>query len=146
MNNPNQRVLQPHAINDCNVPAKLTFQHGGPSKPLRTFNKDFSEEERRSRLYDSLVFAQRRYAEKVSFPTGKGYRFTKEEWDLLGENFKAKDWEGGFLIEESCHRHPSNHATKKENKSSWKGKERVVEVDTEDEDDDNDAATLMMVL
>src|SRR5262249_5604942 len=62
-----------------------------PTRPSTT------EDERRSRNYKSLVRAQRRYAEKLSIPTGPTSRFTKDEWDSLGENFRIEDWEGGFL-------------------------------------------------
>ena len=81
-----------------------------------------SEEERRSQFYHSLVCAQRRYAEKLSIPTGSDYRFTKQEWDSLGEKLDIKDWDGGFVENQS------HILIKKENlSSSWKGKENAVE-------------------
>ena len=127
--------------NDHSIPTAYHFP--GPSKPANIFKAHPQEEERRSRLYESLVRAQRRYAEKLCIPTGKDYRFTKEEWDSLGENLKIEDWEGGFLIEEPDHKPiSSKYAFKKENVASWKGKEKAVEMETDDEDD---TTTLMMV-
>lgn len=126
--------------NDHSIPTAYHFP--GPSKPANIFKAHPQEEERRSRLYNSLVRAQRRYAEKLCIPTGKDYRFTKEEWDSLDENLKIEDWEGGFLIE-PCHKPiSSKYAFKKENVASWKGKEKAVEMETDDEDE---ATTLMMV-
>jgi hypothetical protein len=98
------------------------------------------EEVRRSIAYDNLVRAQRRYAEKVTSPTGPTNRFTKEEWDALGDDLQIDDWEGGFLIE-NAYATSKKVGMKKENISSWKGKEKAVEMDSDDED----AATLMMV-
>jgi len=57
------------------------------------------EEERRARLYDNLVHAQRRYAEKISAPCDPSGRYTKEEWNSLGEGLDMEDWEGAFLSE-----------------------------------------------
>jgi hypothetical protein len=104
------------------------------------------EEERRSRDYDSLVRAQRRYAEKLSSPSGLHGRFTTQEWQTLGENFDIEEWEGGFL-EPKYHRKNVNTKTGrgKENmpvtSAMWKGKEKAVEVDS----DDDDPATVTMV-
>jgi hypothetical protein len=98
------------------------------------------EEVRRSIAYDHLVRAQRHYAEKVTSPTGPTNRFTKEEWDALGDDLQIDDWEGGFLIE-NAYATSKKVGMEKENISSWKGKEKAVEMDSDDED----AATLMMV-
>jgi hypothetical protein len=98
------------------------------------------EDVRRAMAYDNLVRAQRRYAEKVTSPTGLTNQFTKEEWDALGDDLKIEDWEGGFLIE-NAYATSKKSGMKKENISSWKGKEKAVEM----ESDDEEAATLMMV-
>jgi hypothetical protein len=95
------------------------------------------EDARRSKLYNSLVYAQRRYAEKLSSPSLN--RFTKEEWDALGEGFTPKDWAGAFSVEDTPQR--GNRLVKKENISTWKGKEKSAEVDSDEED----AATLRLV-
>lgn len=89
-----------------------------------------TEDERRSRLYDSLVRAQRRYAEKLSSPSGPTGYFTKEEWDSLGDGLDVQDWEGGFLSEQNdvYRRKSASKNVGKENLSvsSWKGKEKCV--------------------
>ena len=57
------------------------------------------EQQRRARLYDNLVLAQRRYAEKISAPCGPSGHYTKEEWNSLAERLDMEDWEGAFLAE-----------------------------------------------
>ena len=57
-----------------------------------------TEEERRSENYTSLLRAQRRYAEKLTIPSGPDFRFTPAEWDCLGENLPIDEWEAGFLV------------------------------------------------
>jgi hypothetical protein len=105
-----------------------------------------TEDERRSRLYDSLVRAQRRYAEKLSSPSGPTGHLTKEEWDSLGDTLDVEDWEGGFLKDGNDayqKKLASKNAAKKENisVSSWKGKGKsAVEVGSDGEE----AITLRM--
>lgn len=105
-----------------------------------------TEDERRSRLYESLVRAQRRYAEKLSSPSGHSGYFTKEEWDSLGDTLDVEDWEGGFLNQQNDayqKKSASKNVGKKENMgvSSWKGKEKcAVEVGSDGEE----AVTLRM--
>ena len=94
------------------------------------------EEGRRSRDYDRLVCVQRRYAEKLSTPSGSEFRFTKEEWDTLGENFAVQDWEGGFFDQTDSPKQSmlSTWIMKEENlESSWKGKEKAVQKEIEEE-------------
>jgi hypothetical protein len=133
----NQRVLYLRNTNVASryaVPTKLT-SHDSHIKSVLEHSTigDSSaalleEEIRRSKEYSSLVRAQRRYAEKLSIPTGPGYRFTTEEWDSLGQNLGIEEWEGGFLDETRVRRHCSSKATKKENMlSPWKGKEKALE-------------------
>ena len=99
------------------------------SAQTNAYVSSMTEEVRRSELYHSLVRAQRRYAEKISIPSSSG-RFTKEEWNTLGENFKIGDWEGGFLVDEN----PGNMAriVKKENMPNWKGKGKALEIESDD--------------
>ena len=59
------------------------------------------EEQRRVQLYNNLVRAQRRYAEKLSDPYGPSGHYTTEQWKSLGEGLQVEDWEAGFLIENS---------------------------------------------
>jgi hypothetical protein len=98
------------------------------------------EEIRRGYFYDSLVRAQHHYAEKITTPSSSTCRFTKDQWNTLGEDLKIEDWEGGFVIE-TPYKRSRQSELKKENMPSWKGKEKAVDIDSEDED----AATLMMV-
>jgi hypothetical protein len=67
-------------------------------KPIISFQLE-GEEQRRVQLYDNLVRAQRRYAEKLSTPCGPSGHYTKEEWNTLGERLEMEDWEGAFLSE-----------------------------------------------
>ena len=90
------------------------------------------EEERRSQLYHSLVRAQRRYADKVSNPTGPHGRFSTEEWDWLGTNLSVEDLEGGFLTEEDLQ--DKHRSSRKENIRPWKGKEVMVDGESDEED------------
>ena len=105
-----------------------------------------TEDERRSRLYDSLVRAQRRYAEKLSSPSGHSGHFTKKEWDSLGDTFNVEDWEGGFLNQQNDayqKKSVNKNVGKKENMgvSSWKGKEKsAVDLGSDGEE----AVTLRM--
>jgi hypothetical protein len=93
-----------------------------------------TEEERRTRFYNSLVRAQRRYAEKISTPTGSGCRFTKAEWESLGEDLRIEDWEAGFVQEDVHHESvPSKHLKKENVSASWKGKEKAVEAEIDEE-------------
>jgi len=59
------------------------------------------EEHRRVELYNSLIRAQRRYAEKLTAPHGSSGHYTAEQWKSLGEGLPVEDWEAGFLIENS---------------------------------------------
>jgi hypothetical protein len=116
-----------------------------PSTSKSTF--EGTEDERRSRLYDSLVRAQRRYAEKLSSPTGPTGHFTKQEWDSLGDGLNVEDWEGGFLNDEKAayqKKMASKNAEKKENVgvSSWKGKEKCTPLEMGS--DGEEAVTLRM--
>lgn len=133
-NDTRRRVL--HTYN-TNVPVTPAQHHRDPYKiENKHSSRDIhlqTEEERRSRLYDSLVRAQRRYAEKLSIPTGKEFRFTKQEWESLGEELAIEDWEAGFL-----ENHGHIDLKRKEN-VSWKGKEKAVE-----ESDEEEEVTLMM--
>lgn len=128
-----------HALHrhHTNVPTIISQHQQDPCKiknkpPSQDIHLQ-TEEERRSRLYDSLVRAQRRYAEKLSTPKGKEFRFTKQEWESLGEELPVEDWEAGFL-----ENHGNIDLRRKEN-VSWKGKEKAVE-----ESDDDDEVTLTM--
>jgi len=96
------RVLAPHNVNIPRTPISKLEPSDGKTQ-LR-------EEQRRALLYESLVRAQRQYAEKLSQPNGAAGRFTTEEWNSLGDNFEIEDWEGGFVSETHLHR-----ALKKEN-------------------------------
>ena len=133
-NDTRRRVLHTHNTNVPIIPAQhhrdsYKIENKPPSQDIHLQ----TEEERRSRLYDSLVRAQRRYAEKLSIPTGKEFRFTKQEWESLGEELPIEDWEAGFL-----ENHGHIDLRRKEN-MSWKGKEKAVE-----ESDEEEEVTLMM--
>ena len=108
-----------------------------------------AEQERRSRNYTSLLRAQRRYAEKLTIPSGPDFRFTSAEWDSLGENLSIDEWEAGFLVGP----HPSNttaasgsqtekhgssdRSGRKENLwNVWKGKEKEQVGGREEIEDD----------
>jgi len=95
--------------------------------------KNRTEEERRSLNYDSLVRAQRRYAEKITTPSGPEYRFTKQQWESLGEELGIKDWDAGFL---------NDMPIKTLRKENVKGKGRELAVEGSDEEED--CITFMM--
>lgn len=152
-----KRPLNPHNTNTHTVSASQQ-QTRDPYKvdnkstsqdPPHKMEDNTTEEERRSRLYNSLVHAQRRYAEKISTPTGPEYRFTKHEWESLGEELKVEDWEGGFLEPEEIYEklnegvaYQRHRVMRKENisSSSWKGKEKAVE----ESDEEEEPVTLIM--
>lgn len=133
-------ILGNHSLNianKSNVAPKPVPQDPQTSYTIgSTSTASLTEEERRSDFYDSLVRAQRRYAEKISTPTGSGYRFTKAEWESLGENLRIEDWDAGFVRKDVGYELvPSRHLRiKKENMSAaWKGKEKAVEMDIDKE-------------
>jgi hypothetical protein len=111
------------------------------------------EVDRRARLYDSLVRAQRRYAAKLSTAEGPQGYFTTEQWNTLGEEFAIEEWEAGFVVENPCNTRREvkrenvkkevvkKEVMKKENLPVRKGKEKEIELDS----DDDDVATLTMV-
>ena len=124
-------------FNNCQV--------GNPSSSKSPF--EGTEDERRSQLYDSLVRAQRRYAEKLSSPTGPSGHFTKQEWDSLGDGLDVQEWEGGFLNDGKDwyqNKTATENAEKKENigGSSWKGKEKCVPLEMGS--DEEEVVTLRM--
>ena len=92
-------------------------------------------------MYDELVRAQRRYAEKLSVPGGTDFRFTTDEWARLGEDFGVDQWEGAFADGMGPGRNMGRRGAGKENVPEWKGKEKAADVDSEDED----VATLTIV-
>lgn len=111
------------------------------------------EIDRRARLYDSLVRAQRSYAAKLSPAEGPQGYFTTEQWNTLGEEFAIEEWEAGFIVENPCNTRGEvkrenvkkevmkKENMKKENLPVRKGKEKEIELDS----DDDDVATLTMV-
>ncbi len=117
---------------NTNIPTIPTQHLGDPykieNKPPSQDPYLQAEEQRRSRFYNSLVRTQHRYAEKLTIPTGKEFRFTKQEWESLGEELTVEDWEAGFL---ESHEHVN---VKGKENMSWKGKEKVVEESDEEED------------
>jgi hypothetical protein len=125
-----RRVLDTHNTNIPTVPAQhhRNYPDKIESKPPFQDPRLQTEEERRSRLYNSLVRAQRRYAEKLAIPTGKDFRSTKQEWESLGEELPIEDWEAGFLED-----HGYMDLRRKEN-LLWKGKEKSVEESDEEEE------------
>jgi hypothetical protein len=144
---------------NTNIPTQREFQqfrdphnvrHKSTSQPSHQIDTFTAEEERRSRQINDIWHAQRRYAEKITTPTGPDNRYTKEEWDSLGETLEVADWEGGFLDEGELFEkldkgmyytnHNQRHLSfRKENmslSSSWKGKEKAVELSADDEVDE----------
>ena len=142
---------RPTPLGTHDASSNLTSQDYKPSRSLnnwQVYNASTSkspferiEDERRSRLYDSLIRAQRRYAEKLSTPTGPAGHFTREEWESLGDALDIEDWEAGFLNDEedACRKRMTcKSAGKKENMgvSLWKGKGKcAVDVGSDGEEE-----------
>jgi len=93
--------------------------------------RPLTEEERRSASYNSLVQAQRQYAEKLTLPNGTDGRFTKEQYDSICEQLRLEDWTAGFVEDSGL-----DTTLKKENMGrmfSVKGKERAIELSDEED-------------
>ena len=119
--------------NFVNSPKVGTSRPESSQLPAR---RHLTEEERRSASYNTLVEAQRSYAEKLTTPSGIDGRFTKEEYNTMVDRLSTKDWEAAFLGEEFWMKENRPPGTGNE-----KGKERAME-----ESDDEDAPSLMMDL
>jgi hypothetical protein len=104
-------------------------------KPQNAFTEPSKEAERRSMLYISLVRAQRRYAEKISTPTGPDSRFTEEEWLSLGDNLNIEDLDAAFLENDAQEaKTQAAQAVKKENfRLIWKGREKLAVTEREEQ-------------
>lgn len=132
-----QGILSAHDINVPGSPSR-----DSPSAAV-TLNKRIepasnhtvespTEDERRSRLYQSLVRAQRRYAEKLATPTGPDGRYTKEEWESLGADVSIESLEGGFIEDKELHE--KKRSFRKENVRPWKGEKKMLDGESDEED------------